>query len=454
MATARIPVWAIVLGAWVLSAQNAPKPASARDPDGTLAQVREKLATLVRRLPRYTCVQTVDRQYFGLSHRMNAQSLPAASCDRIIENRKNGSDTPKLEATDRLRLEVAVSNGHEIYSWANSSEFDSRQIHQIVGEGATSTGEFGTFLSDIFDNPGTKFSYEREASAGGRALLEFSYRVPVQASHYRVRADLGLGQGADSWHTTGYEGSFSIDPESMELVRLTIQTDRLPPTTEICQATTALEYQRVRIGAEDVLLPRSSQLHIVSRNARETINVTTFSGCRQYGAESTLRFGDEPADANSGGKDAAAARVPLPAWLPITLALVAPIDTGAAAAGDLVTARVAQAVRAPNSKTILVPAGATVLGRITTMEHHLTPKNYFLIGMAFDTLEVNGVASPFHALLDVKHESVLQIEVSESRPEPPKTGALFPFSTKQDRLVVPVGYKTMWVTGRLPDAKR
>src|SRR5437868_14344197 len=101
-----------------------------RDPDEVLKQVRTKLSAMTRRLPRYTCVQTVERRYFKHTDHKN----PPPSCDQIIGDRMSGRRKLVLYATDRLRLDVAVADGHEVVAWAGASKFDSRSIDELVGE--------------------------------------------------------------------------------------------------------------------------------------------------------------------------------------------------------------------------------------------------------------------------------------------------------------------------------
>jgi hypothetical protein len=83
----------------------------------------------------------------------------AQSCDKK-EFGKNGHLS--LQARDRLRLDVAVSGGDridEIYSWAAASRFDSRSIFEMVSNGPISSGAFGTYLIDVFQNPAVRFSF-------------------------------------------------------------------------------------------------------------------------------------------------------------------------------------------------------------------------------------------------------------------------------------------------------
>jgi len=200
---------------------------------------------------------------------------------------------------------------------------------------------------------------------------------------------------AAAWRPTAYEGDFQIDPQSLELERLTIRTVALPSGAAFCKSTASLDYQLVHIGDSDLLLPRQSQLEIVLNSGLETRNVTTFSNCREYQAESEIVFDGSSDTESTATRSGARARVALPIGLPVTLALAGPIDTATAAAGDPVSANVVRAVRRPGSSQELIPAGAVVRGRIRRVEHHLSPKPYFLIAMAFNRVEVQGVVSPF-----------------------------------------------------------
>jgi hypothetical protein len=66
--------------------------------------------------PNYTCVQTVDREYFVRS----TPTPPYASCDQMSAAARKKPYSLKVDATDRLRLDVKVSGGEEIGSWAGT----------------------------------------------------------------------------------------------------------------------------------------------------------------------------------------------------------------------------------------------------------------------------------------------------------------------------------------------
>jgi hypothetical protein len=405
----------------------------ALDPEKLLESVRAKLQPVTSRLGNYACIETIDRSYF--------QPEPeAGSCTPVA-----GGAGLNLVSTDRLRLEVAVSQGLEIHSWPGATRFDARSLDQIISGGPIGAGAFATYLTDVFDNPGVVFHYAGEKTVGAAAALEFSFHVPLEASHYHVKA-------GSTWQPTAYDGSFSVDAVSLELQRLTIRTEELPPATSMCQADTTLEYHRVHIGDGDVLLPRQGQLQTLMRNGQQASNRIAFSDCREYQAESQLRF-------DTGEDEAASAKLPvrspvaLSIGLPVTLALAAPIDTDTAAAGDLIAAKVVKPVRRPGSSTAVIPAGATVRGRITRVEHHLLPTPYFLISVSFNRLELTGISSPFAARLDRDDELAKQLGANLARRgrglESWDVGN-FVFATGKKRYVLPSGYESPWFTLATP----
>ena len=203
------------------------------------------------------------------------------------------------------------------------------------------------------------------------------------------------------------------------------------------------------IGDSDVLLPRQSQLEIALKNGKETRNVTTFSNCREYQAESAIVF-DGPADtASASTRNAGRGRVALPIGVPVTLALTTPIDTATAAAGDPIAANVVKPVLRPGTREELIPAGAVVRGRIRRVEHHLSPKPYFLIALAFNRVEVQGMVSPFVARREPDEEVA---ETLGANVEMRDTGiwfwgvGTFLFPTSKSHTVIPAGFESKWST--------
>jgi hypothetical protein len=102
-----------------------------------------------------------------------------------------------------------------------------------------------------------------------------------------------------------------------------------------------------------------------------------------------------------------------------------------AAAGDLVTAKLREPIRA--SDKVLAPAGAVVRGRIVQMQHWVRWPRHFTVAIRLEKLEVSGGSIPLYAIGDAPE--------GQSRQD-----AAFVFWTHKDRYIVPANYQTKWVT--------
>jgi hypothetical protein len=387
-------------------------------------------------LEEYVCVETVDRAYYRqVSRETQACRQPAAST-------ATPGDPLQLEFTDRIRLEVTVTQGRELHSWPGATRFDTRNIDEIIRDGTVSTGAFGGYLTGIFGPSDVEFQYNGTKQQNGKTLFEYRYRVPLPVSRFQIKV-------GSAWLAAAYEGEIQIDPESLDLERLTVRTNDLPPSAAFCASVSTLEYQMVHTGESNILLPRQSQLEIVLRSGRETRNTTTFSGCRKYQAESELVFDATAESVSAATPSFGRGHVAVPIGLPVTLALTEPIDSATAAAGDEVAANVVKPVLRPGSHEVLIPAGATVRGRIRRVEHYLSPEPYFRISAAFNRVEVQGIVSPFFA----RHEADAQLAKDLGANLAPRDTGIwfwgvgtFLIPTRKDHTVIPAGFESKWFT--------
>jgi hypothetical protein len=89
----------------------------------------------------------------------------------------------------------------------------------------------------------------------------------------------------------GLRGTFWVDPQTLDLVRLEEHAVDLPPNLLMLDISTSIEYARVRIGASDALLPRSAETVVTGISGSQKKNAIEFTGCREYRSESTIHFG-------------------------------------------------------------------------------------------------------------------------------------------------------------------
>jgi hypothetical protein len=412
---------------------------AAHDPAAVLEQARTRLKAMAQNLEKYVCVETINRRYYQrvAPRKAPATPEPPPACAPPPPN-----DPYELATTDRVRLEVTVSEGSELHSWPGATRFDERNVDDLIRNGPVSTGSFGAYLNSVFGQPGVAYQYRGEQSVDGKMLFEYSYQVALPASHFEVKTDAG-------WRPTAYEGEFRLDPQTYELQRLTVRTVDPPAGAAFCQAASTLDYRRVHIGDSDLLLPRQAELQIELKHGPETHNITTFSQCREYQAESEIVFDQSANAAGAAPQSAERGRVSLPIGLPVTLALDGPIDTDSSAAGDPVDAKVVKPVVRPGTSEVLVPAGAIVRGRIRQVEHHLLPSPYFRIVLAFNRVEVNGAVSPFVVRSEPDKGLAEKLNANLQLRD---TGiwywgvGTFLFPTNKPQLVIPAGFESKWFT--------
>jgi len=283
--------------------------------------------------------------------------LPDFTCSMAIERGQRRSPNARFERTDSIRLEVAFADQQELYAWPGSDFAGGQHIDQFVGRrGAISTGDFASHARGLFLFPQPDMKYAGLETAEGRSLHHLHFRVPRDRSRWLV------GDYVTSL-PAGYEGDAWADASSFHLVRIALRVTDMPPGVQFSRAETVIDYQVVRLGDEDRLLPRSSLLLLAEPSGLENLNRTTFSNCRQYSSQSELRFEDTPAG------DSPAAPTPpisIPPGLDLHLKLETPVLLKTASAGDILSFQLQN--EAKHKGQTVLPKGANIFGRILAVE--------------------------------------------------------------------------------------
>jgi len=390
-----------------------PLYAQERDLSNILVEAREHVLEAAEQLPRISCTQTIDRSYFKRAN--PPEGTP--SCEQIGIDRKKARYKMKLYATDRIRVKVMMIDGREVFAWADPLKYELHDLESVLTTGPIGTGAFGAFYRNLFVNPEARYQFLGERSG----KLAYGFRENTEVSHQVVKA-------GEKWVPTAHAGSFLIDPESLDLARFTVETSTLDAETNMCETSSTIDYHRVRIGAEDFLLPRHAESRDVLIDTGETTNAISYSACAAEIPPLT-----PPVKAASI----------LPEKVQMVLALDDPIDTDTAAAGDLVSATVTKPVIPKDSFNILLDRGTRVRGRILNLAHRLekSPQPVFVVTIAFDVVEINGVASPLHIQVDRARNETVLTDHSDRWPEDSQF-----FATNASRYVIPRGYESKWVT--------
>ena len=352
------------------------------DPVDLLVRLRDQVLAHAERIPNHTCVESVRRDIYE-----PATGPPARSCDTLLARRKlpSFSSSLRLATTDRLRLDVLLASDRELYSWAGANKFEEGEIDELVTQGAFGTGPFAATLLGVLGARDAQFVYEGEAYLDVRRVLEYSFTVPVDRSHYRVKAH-------KDWVITGYTGTILADPRTAELVRFSVRSEELPAATGSCEDDSELEYSMVRLGNDDYLLPKTTRQRFIMRDGSEAENTVTFSECRDFRGQSTVNYGTKPPDSRLS---VGPTPLDLPPGLPVAIEFTSPPVRGdQAAAGDRIEGRLVNAIRDPVLQAARVPAGALMAGRLMRVETRWQHPVETTIALRWETVEVDGTPAP------------------------------------------------------------
>jgi hypothetical protein len=373
--------------------QSAPAQPS---PSALFRQVRERLLADVNRQSRYTCVQNITRQMF------RATSPEEQSCSALIAAFDSRKHDPPVASWDRLQLDVGIADNLEIHAWSGASHFSEDEVRRFVG-GPFGAGDFANFITGVFGGSAT-VRVRGKHLLDGRTLYDYSYNVPLQASRYQIETE-------SAPVFTAYGGSFILDPQTDDIVQLTVRTAELSENSTIaCQARNQMEYGRLDINGHQVLIPRQTRLLVIDRNGREGLNTISYSGCHEYTSKSTLLFGEREPATKVASPAARSAEInspsPFPEGLKFACRIVTPIDSNVAAAGSSLEAILRNPIRARNG-TVLAPRGARIRARLVRLAKYTQALDYFEVGVHLESIEVNGADLPLHAMQD--QSSILPI---------------------------------------------
>jgi hypothetical protein len=348
--------------------------ATAQDPFADpvmLARIKAHMREELSRLSNYTCLETIDR----------------------FRNRPN-SQSSRLEQADIVRLEVVYSDHKEWYGAPGDRAFSTDNPEGLVSNGLIGTGPFATTMANVFIADTARVGYGGHADLGYRTVAKYNFHLPSPALSITLAGGFG---------TTGEEGSFWVDPQTLDLIRLESHAIEIPLYLPLAETSTTVTYARTQIGGVRALLAQQADMHLLETGGQESYDRIEFTHCRAFSAESALRFDSNPGDvpAATGSEGSRTVTAPgaileaVPPFLPVTLELTTPI-TERDAVGTLIAARVLGNV--VRKKKIVIPNGASVKGRIRRLERYLdSASKEFVVGLEFTEVEATDGRLRFYA---------------------------------------------------------
>ncbi len=236
-----------------------------------MEEVREYALNYSKSLPNFLTTQVVRRYQAGAP---GSRYSPRSS-------------EPSWVQVDLLTLRLSYFDQKEEYKLILHNNSPTTQDYRSVG-GATSTGEFGSLLRDIFE-PRThaRFAWDGWATLRGQLVMAFSYSVEQANSQW------GIEYEKKDHIVPAYSGRVLIDKDTHVVMRITLNADDIPASFPVKMATTILDYDYTDISGHKFLLPLKSETQMRADGVLSR-NDTEFRLYRKYSAEAEIKYDITP----------------------------------------------------------------------------------------------------------------------------------------------------------------
>jgi len=322
-------------------------------PPVSLVSIRARMVENLQRLPDYTCLQTIERW-------------------------RRAQPKKPLRFVDRVRLEVGLVNGNEVFSWPGESSFEDASIEDIVPGGAIGNGDFGLAAKIVFESDAPHFTWMGEDALNGARALRWDYVVDQDRGGFMVTGDTKA--------VVGTHGAIWVDATSLDIARLSLFADNIPAATKVTYISDEIDYSRVKIAESAFLLPRASELHLIHDDGVENVNRDHFGDCHEYTGISRLVDSDSDNAGTPANLPQTTVDIPLGAVL--ELELQTPISSESSAIGDPLILRLKRPVKANGE--LIFDKGTLVRGRLTMFRKIEDDGNGYLVGVKL--LEVDSAS--------------------------------------------------------------
>jgi hypothetical protein len=247
------------------SASVAPKavapsipPPSEAEQRQLIEELREYAMNYDKRLPDFLCTQVTRRFYdpSGLEYWVNADTITAKLS--YFQNKEE-------------KKVLFVNNQYKDIDWDKLG-------------GATSTGEFGSLMREVFEKESQAvFQWERWGTLRGKRNHVIRYRVPQRGSKWSIVYEKSMSI------TPGYAGFIYADAQTGMVTRVTLDAQEIPSYFPIQMAKTQLDYDYTEISGNTFLLPLRAEIKM--REGKFLVrNDIEFRNYRKFGADTSITF--------------------------------------------------------------------------------------------------------------------------------------------------------------------
>ncbi len=287
------------------------------------ALLQERNAPLLVKTPAYTCLETISR--------------------------RQADTRGRIQDADLMRVDIAVSDGNEIYGYADGKRFSNERLADMLGYTFSTTGLFSSIARALIAGNDEDIVFAGKETPDGESVLRYNFRV--LPGHGGWSIDHGKESG-----TAGERGWFLVDSANLMLRSVVVYAVDIPRSLKLKELDATIDYEPETIAGNRVLLPYVARVHVQEASGKERDSRMFFNHCRAFTSEATLSFG---ADNTRVQNDNPSGRLELPPGLNITVALSGPLNP---ANSDVVMASVMSPVFSRGRE--IIAQGAALEGHI------------------------------------------------------------------------------------------
>lgn len=212
------------------------------------------------------------------------ENLPNFICRQMVARFESSEKPANWVALDLVEAEVAFKDGMESYqSIKINGKLLKKQAMSKLDGGSWSMGEFGTVLRNIFERWSlTEFKYRKSETMNRIRSKVYRFHIEQSRSNWEARM-------AAVSYLPEYRGAMWVDEETFRVHRIEMEALNLPVSFPLDTLEMNIDYDMVRIGGQEYLLPvHSENLACMRGDLRCTWNKIDFRNYRRFSAESTL----------------------------------------------------------------------------------------------------------------------------------------------------------------------
>ncbi len=242
-----------------------PKPSSSEQSE-LVEKVRRKAIEYTKSLPNFLCTQQTRRS--------------AAKPTKANEE-------PAWKLVDALTIKLSFFDQEEKYKLAMINGKPAKKtMEQLTG--GKWKGDFGSAMRSVFDPKSMAFfSWDHWGKVNGRVVAVLIYGIDVKHAAFGTT----FSQYGRSRHINwGCEGQVVIDVQTLEVLRLTVDSVDLPADSPVGEVHLVLDYVRQKVGDQEFLLPARSVSWSLTPNGRPQKSESLFTDYQKFSAESGIKF--------------------------------------------------------------------------------------------------------------------------------------------------------------------